>query len=143
MRFWWSTRPLRMERETESRPRVARAVEAARLAQAGVPAGLGSASVDIVMLRRMEVVERAAVSGPLPKAIRRAKRGLSPDLLWATARAAREAGRQPEDVWAEALRDWLAEREPRSSGSRPHGPEARRHALWGEIDETLERLRAS
>lgn len=147
MRFWWSTRPLRMERDTyrgtNSRPRVTSAVRAARLAQAGVPAGLGSASVDVVMLRRMEVVERAAVSGPLPKAVRRAKRGLSPDLLWATARAARDAGRQPEDVWAEALRDWLAARESHGLSARPRGPEARRRALWGEIDETLDRLRAS
>lgn len=144
MRFWWSTQPLRMERDTKSRPRVARAVEAAHMAQAGVQAGLGSASIDAVMLRRMEVVERAAVSGPLPKAVRRAKRGLSPDLLWATARAAREAGRQPEDVWAEALRDWLASREPSWESAGPaRGPEARRRALWGEIDDTLDRLRAS
>ena len=143
MRFWWSTQPLRMERNTKSRPRVARAVEAAHMAQAGVPAGLGSACIDVVMLRRMEVVERAAVSGPLPKAVRRAKRGLSPDLLWATARAAREAGRQPEDVWAEALRDWLAMREPQEGASRARGPEARRRALWGEIDDTLDGLRAS
>ncbi len=113
------------------------------MAQAGVPAGLGSASVDLVMLRRMEAVERAAVSGPLPKTIRRAKRGLSPDLLWATARAARDSGRQPEDVWAEALRDWLAMREPQGGASRPRGLEARRRAIWGEIDDTLERLRAS
>lgn len=146
MRFWWSTRPLRAEREPVSKVRISRAVEAARMAQAGVPAGLGSAGVDVVMLRRMEAVERAAVSGPLPKAMRRAKRGLSPDLLWATARAARDAGRQPEDVWAEALRDWLAMREPRGGAAgelRARGPEARRRALWGEIDDTLERLRAS
>lgn len=151
MRFWWSTRPLRAERDeagrSASRVSVSRAVAAARMAQAGVPVGLGSASVDVVMLRRMEAVERAAVSGPLPKAMRRAKRGLSPDLLWATARAAREAGRQPEEVWAEALRDWLATREPQSAvagGVRlARGPEARRRALWGEIDDTLERLRAS
>lgn len=97
----------------------------------------------MVMLRRMEAVERAAVSGPLPKAVRRAKRGLSPDLLWATARAARDAGRQPEDVWAEALRDWLAARESHGGSAHPRGPEARRRALWGEIDETLDCLRTA
>lgn len=143
MRFWWSTRPLRMERDTNSRPRITNAARAARLAHAGVPAGLGSASVDVVMLRRMEAVERAAVSGPLPKAMRRAKRGLAPDLLWATARAARDTGRKPEDVWAEALRDWLAARESHAVAALPRGLEVRRRALWGEIDDTLDRLRAS
>ncbi len=128
MRFWWrpqSARPAREGRQARqtahSRPRVARAVEAARQAGAAMsPVSLGSASVDvasmagmesIAALRHFDAVERAAISGPLHKAQRRAKRGLGTDLIWATARAAKQEGRQPEEVWAEALRDWLASRE--------------------------------
>ena len=114
------------------------------MAQAGVAGGLGSARVDRAIAHSMEVVERAAVSGPLRKATRRAQRGLSPDLLWATARAARESGREPEEVWAEALRVWLASRETaRDSGTqRLRASDGRRQRVWTEIDETLEALRA-
>jgi hypothetical protein len=141
MRFWWSANPLRSE--TPSRPRVARAVAEARMAQAGAVRGLGSAGVDTVMLRQMEAVERAAATGPLRKALRRARRGLSPELLWETARAAREVGRTPEEVWAEALRDWLASQRGEAPAPRPAGTGVRRQQIWREIEETMAALRAS
>lgn len=146
MHFWWSEWALPKAPRTRiaTRPRVTQAVAAARMAQAGVSRGLGSARVDVAIAHSMEVVERAAVSGPLKKATRRAQRGLSPDLLWATARAARETGREPEEVWAEALRTWLASRESgrAQDGSRPRSIDGRRQRIWEEIDDTLEALRA-
>lgn len=156
MRFWWSersersegTRTSRRDRDREasaSRPRVARAVAAAKRVYAE-PAGLGSASVmaDAGALRHFFAVERAAeVSGPLRRQqARREQRGLEPDLLRETARAARSSGRTPEQVWAEALRGWLAaySDEPlRLSATL----ETRRQSIWHEIDATLAGLRAS
>lgn len=128
----------------EMRERVGRAVEAARMAQAGVPGGLGSASMDVVIARRLETAERAAVTGPVEKARRRGRRGLAPELVWATARAAQEAGRRPEEVWAEALRDWLVSRQL-STGASVVSPivETRRQRCWREIETTLQALRTS
>lgn len=142
MHFWWSERSL--PKAPRTRPRVSQAVAAARMAQAGVSGGLGSARVDVAIAHSMEVVERAAASGPLKKATRRAQRGLSPDLLWATARAAHDSGREPEEVWAEALRAWLASREapPTPNGTTPHQTNGRRQRIWEEIDDTLAALRA-
>lgn len=155
MRFWRSARagePVRGRGERrdkghgEMRARVARAVEAAQLAQAGVPDGLGSARMDVVIARRLEAAERAAVTGPLEKARRRAARGLAPELVWATARAAQEVGRRPEEVWAEALRDWLMSRELSTAGGAAAASrvvETRRQRCWQEIDTSLKALRAS
>lgn len=142
MHFWWSEWSL--PKAPRTRPRVAQAVAAARMAQAGASRGLGSARVDVAIAHSMEVVERAAASGPLKKATRRAQRGLSPDLLWATARAARESGREPEEVWAEALRTWLASRETcrEQDAKRPRTADGKRQRIWEEIDDTLEALRA-
>lgn len=147
MRLWRSARVGEQTRGRDAmRERVARAVEAARMAQAGVPAGLGRATADTAMARRMEAAERAAVTGPLEKARRRAARGLAPELVWATARAAHEVGRRPEEVWAEALRDWLVSRElvatSKTSGL-PRRVETRRQRCWHEIETTLQALRAS
>lgn len=153
MGFWRSARtsgPVRGQARGQAgecdtmRARVARAVEAARMAQAGVPAGLGSARVDVVIARRLDSAERAAVTGPLAKARRRERHGLAPDLVWATARAARDAGRHPEEVWAEALRDWLVSRQL-SSDASVVSPlvETRRARCWREIEATLQGLRAS
>ena len=141
MRFWWKEPSGVAGR---SRPRVAHAVVAARLEQAGVRPGLGSAGVDVAMLRSMEAVERAAVSGPLRKSIRRRRQGLTPELLWATARAARESHRTPEEVWTEALQAWLTQREAHIEPlARPVEVELKRHRAWAEIEETLDALRAS
>jgi hypothetical protein len=143
MLFRWTSRPAR--RPVPSRPRVARAVQEARHAVEMVPVALGSASIaseSLIPLRHFEVMERAAISGPLHKAQRRARRGLGTELIWATARAAQQTGRMPEEVWAEALRDWLANREPAQAPSPPSF-ESRRRQAWLDIELTLAGLRAS
>jgi hypothetical protein len=116
---------------------VARAVEAARLAQVGIVSAPRLASVG----RHLTAVERAP-EGLIAQAVRRAERGLAPQLVLAAARAAREAGRQPEEIWAEALRDWLALREEHSITRLP-ATDARRLSVWRDIEETMQVLRAS
>ena len=143
MSFWWPSHPAR--RAVHSRPRVARAAQAARAVGELAPVSLGSASVDsegLASLHHFEAMERAAISGPLHKSQRRAQRGLETDLIWATARAAQKAGRHPEEVWAEALRDWLANREVLPA-PRPVTFEVRRQQVWNDIEVTLAGLRAS
>jgi hypothetical protein len=78
---------------------------------------------------------------------RRAEAGLSPTLLRATALAARASGRQPAEVWAEALRDWLLGADLRTEAAA-HYPvlipsDPRRTRAWRTIDATLGELRAS
>ncbi len=148
MRFWWSERKQheRKRQGTASRPRVAQAVRRAREAQTGAAtAGLGSATADMGMLRHFEAIERAAASGSLPKARRRAEAGLAPALLFETARAARTAGRRPEEVWAEALREWLLAQAlvPDEPQARPAIVLTRRQQTWRDIESTLQSLRAS
>lgn len=122
-----------------SRPRVARAAEAARVARA-------TASVDAG--DEMARVWRARESGPLwtnRHTSARAEAGLSSSLLWATAHAARASGREPEEIWAEALGAWLTEREQGGmAGARERRvPDGRRMQTWQAIDATLGQLRAS
>jgi hypothetical protein len=134
----WLPWPGQGQQREQARPRVARAVEAARLAQAGVVSVPRMASA----ARHFEAVQRAAATGPLAKVARRTERGLPQRLVLATARAAREAGRLPEEVWAEALGDWLALREE-TSVARLRTLEPRRQAVWHDIEETMRLLRAS
>ena len=141
MRFWWNEwHERRRERApVASRPRVALAVQAAR------SAGLGSAAADPAALRHFEAIERAAASGPLHKARRRAERGLSPTLLWETAKAARASGRRPEEIWAEALGEWLLAQRiiPDEAPRRPATLGIRRQQTWREIETAMQSLRAS
>jgi hypothetical protein len=147
MRFWWSDRTEHTARRdraaSASRPRVARAVAAAQRVYAE-PVGLGSAVADMGALRHFFAVERAAeVSGPLRRQqARREQRGLEPELLRETARVARTSGRTPEQIWAEALRGWLAAYN--DEAAQPCAAlETRRQTVWREIDATLAGLRAS
>lgn len=142
MRFWWSRAQRRDRAATASRPRVAQA------AQAAWSAGLGSATVDMGALRHFEAIERAATSGPLHKARRREARGLAPGLLWQTARAARRVGLRPEEVWAEALGEWLAAQDlvaevTGESSWRPAILNPKRLQTWHEIEAAMQALRAS
>jgi hypothetical protein len=122
---------------------VALAVTRAHLAQAGVNSGLGSASALGAATWQFEVIERAASTGPIRKTARRAQRGLNPALLWETARAARDAGRKPEEVWAEALGNWLAlQQAGATAAAMPRTQETRRQLAWRDIEETLAALRA-
>lgn len=144
MRLWRSPRADTPARGHDAmRLRVSQAVEAARMAQADVPAGLGSARIDAVIARRLDTAAQAAVTGQVERSRRRAERGLAPELLWATARAAREVGRRPEEVWAEALHDWLAVHgQPPATSAPPRAAEPRRQRCWREIEQTLQVLRA-
>jgi hypothetical protein len=72
-----------------------------------------------------------------------AGRGLAPELMLATSRAAQALGRAPEEVWAEALRAWLGVEGTAARAIRPSIQEARRAHTWSQIDETLHELRAS
>jgi hypothetical protein len=105
---------------------------------------LGSAAANAGALRHFFAVERAAeVSGPLhAKQARRESRGLEPALLRETARVAVKAGRTPEAIWAEALREWLAAYNVLPV-ALPVAVETRRQAVWREIDAALIGLRAS
>jgi hypothetical protein len=73
--------------------------------------------------------------------------GLSPELIRATARAARASGRQPAEVWSEALSDWLAGRESQREAAEERPllslVSSRRSETWRAIEATLGELRAS
>jgi hypothetical protein len=65
-------------------------------------------------------------------------------LVRESLRAARDAGRTIEEVWAEALGDWLTQNESFEPSLEQHlGRIYKRQRVWGEIDETLHELRAS
>ncbi len=126
---------------THSRPRVARAAEAARSAQTemsgGYRAQLGSSWAGASLLLAVDSGARAVGRGGGPQG---AMLAASPALLLAAARA---SNRTVEDVWEEALTAWMAGgSEPRHT--RPAGQTAeRRYHVWREIDQTLGALRAS
>ena len=146
MRMRWPAWPGHTEEET--RPQVKRAVEEARLAQAGIPRGLGSATVLPGVQWHLEGMQRPTVAAPRllreQSAPRRKRRTLTQQLLWTTARAAQQLGRQPEEVWAEALHNWLAGQEALEvPAPRPRGLETRRQLVWHDIEATMAALRAS
>ena len=139
MRFQWPAWGGRGTRR--SRPRVAQAIQAARTVQASEAVPL--VRVEGVwgrepMLPRRPVVQ-AGISGPLLHE----RTGLSSALLWATAQAARESGRQPADIWTEALSAWLIDREAAEQQPVRSPFDARRSQAWQAIDATLGELRAS
>jgi hypothetical protein len=121
---------------------VALAAQAARTAHLTALAPARSA----VWARSIRVgMPAIAVAGE--RAARPQGTGLSPDLIRETARAARASGRQPAEVWSEALSDWLAGRDsqrevadewPLLSLVNP-----RRTQTWQAIEATLGELRAS
>lgn len=124
---------------SSARPRVARAVEAARMAQAGVTRGMDSAMAGLEALLAPAIpVAHANVSLGSSMALQ-----LPPALMRETTRAAWLTGRRPEDVLEEALADWLAgyESAPMAAIS-PLRATNRQHS-WGEIEDTLRALRAS
>ncbi|MEO7003417.1 MAG: hypothetical protein ABI068_16475 [Ktedonobacterales bacterium] len=84
------------------------------------------------------------------------ERGVTATLIRATALVAQVLGRAPEDVWAEALENWLASQEQSQqqgrdgvqfiqSGAAPRARlvEVRRQENWQTIDATLHALRVS
>lgn len=146
---------------SRTRPRVASAVEAARLAHLSAqttygrmtPAlSLGSAVVATEQVRwahaasaprnaafetyQYEYVDEYAdvylASGDIGTLIERAEQ------------TAHDLGRSRSQMWEEALRAWLETQgeEPRAT-PRPWLFEARRQRVWGEIEQTLSELRTA
>lgn len=124
---------------SSARPRVARAVQAARMAQAGVTRGMDSAMAGLEALlaptipaRRVNASLGSSMAVQLPSALMRE-----------TTRAAWLTGRRPEDVLEEALSDWLAGYESAPVAALAPMRAVGRQNSWGEIEETLRALRAS
>jgi hypothetical protein len=127
---------------SSARPRVARAVQAARMAQAGVTRGMDSAMAGLGALLTPTIpatsVTRVNASLGSSMAVQ-----LPAALMRETTRAAWLTGRRPEDVLEEALADWLAGYESAPVAALAPMRTASRQNSWGEIEETLRALRAS
>ncbi len=124
---------------SSARPRVARAVQAARMAQAGVTRGMDSAmaGLEALLAPAIPATQRhvglgSSMAVQLPSALMRE-----------TTRAAWLTGRRPEDVLEEALSDWLAGYESAPMAALSPLRASGRQSSWGEIEETLRALRAS
>ncbi len=128
-----------------ARPRVARAVQAAQMAHAGVTRGMGSAmaGLEALLAPAIPVAHMNGMNGMNASLGSAMALQLPPTLMRETSRAAWLTGRRPEDVLEEALADWLAGYE--SAPMAPFAPHraAGRQNSWGEIEETLRALRAS
>jgi hypothetical protein len=121
---------------------VALAVRAARAAHLTAPAR----SAEWARGSRVGM-PAVALAGVGEGAARPLGTGLSPELIRATARAARASGRQPAEVWSEALSDWLAGRESQREAAEERPllslVSSRRSETWRAIEATLGELRAS
>lgn len=156
MGWLWSGRS-----RSRTRPRVASAVEAARLAHLSAhttrgqmtPAlSLGSAIVATEQVGWAHTAHRrdgradgqalAAVDALAPA--RREDFGEIGALIERAEQTARNLGRSRAEMWEEALRAWLeTQGEEPQPAPRPWLFEARRQRVWGEIDQTLTSLRTA
>ncbi|HEY7779141.1 MAG TPA: hypothetical protein VIC85_02910 [Ktedonobacterales bacterium] len=144
-----------------SRPLVARAIEEARAAHATPAAQATETTHALASARALttgtQVIWAEGLFGnETPFGVfasrhgaaeRQLAGGVSPALVWATSRAARESGRAPEDVWSEALRNWLTIQDLAAAEAATDPSlgrlDARRAQAWQAIDATLFALRAS
>ncbi|HEX8997547.1 MAG TPA: hypothetical protein VF812_16085 [Ktedonobacterales bacterium] len=156
MGWLWSGRS-----RSRTRPRVASAVEAARVAHVSAlttrgqmsPAiSLGSAVVatDQVGWAYTPRMDGADHLAPVDRPVWREDVGGASSLSGMGAlieraeQTARNLGRSRAEMWEEALRVWLE-----TQGEEPHPAprpwlfDARRQRSWGEIDETLSALRTA
>lgn len=150
MGWLWSGRSTR----SRTRPRVASAVEAARLAhlsasttrgQMAPAMSLGSAVVatdQIGWSHTAPRIERGDVARGDEQAM--ADFGEMGALIERAEQTARNLGRSRTEMWEEALRAWLETQgeEPRPT-PRPWLFEARRQRVWGEIEQTMGSLRTA
>ena len=158
MGWLWSGRS-----RSRTRPRVANAVEAARLAylsaqttrgQMSPALSLGSAVVATDQIGWAHTTPRAServdarvdmrVDEQARVAARRDESGEMGALVERAEQTARNLGRSRAQMWEEALRAWLETQgeEPRPE-PRPWLFEARRQRVWGEIEQTLSSLRTA
>jgi len=124
---------------------VARAVQAAQMAHAGVTRGMGSAmaGLEALLAPAIPVAQMNGMNGMNASLGSAMAMQLPPTLMRETTRAAWLTGRRPEDVLEEALADWLAGYESAPTAAfTPHRAAGRQNS-WGEIEETLRALRAS
>jgi hypothetical protein len=117
---------------------VAQAARAARAAHLTAPVAAGAAA-----WARGARVGMPAIAVAGARAARAGGTGLSPDLIRATARVARDSGRLPTEIWSEALSDWLAGREAADERPLLSLVNPRRTQTWQAIEATLGELRAS
>ena len=130
---------------SSARPRVARAVQAAQMAHAGVTRGMGSAmaGLEALLAPAIPVAQMTRTNGMNASLGSAMAFQMPPTLMRETSRAAWLTGRRPEDVLEEALADWLAGYESAPTVAfAPHRAAGRQNS-WGEIEETLRALRAS
>jgi len=121
---------------THSRPRVARAIEAARSVHAGTSGGLGSgrAGIGFMLTSAPATTPAMAGWGWAPDGMEGFPAGLVPVAAWGPARQVDVMARPapaPGEVWSA----WPARRD---AGRE----QARRQRVWGDIDETMGALRA-
>ncbi len=153
MGWLWSERS-----RSRTRPRVASAGEAARVAHVSAqttrgqmtPAlSLGSAVVATDQIGWAHTAPRAQngwaqTAADAMASARREDIGEIGALIERAEQTARNLGRSRAQMWEEALRAWLETQgeEPRPE-PRPWLFEARRQRVWGEIDQTLTSLRTA
>lgn len=150
MGWLWSGRS-----RSRTRPRVANAVEAARLAhlsalttrgQMSPALSLGSAVVatDQIGWAHAPRVDDERQHRQSTAPARREDVGEMGALIERAEQTARNLGRSRAQMWEEALRAWLETQgeEPRPA-PRPWLFDARRQRAWGEIDQTLSSLRTA
>lgn len=159
MAWLWGSRG-----RSNTRPRVARAVAAARAAHTGALAGdqwrqapgsaggLGSAVAALDQVSwATGSAGQAAAGAPLAAAsaarpARREDFGEVGALLQRAEAAAQATGRSRAEMWEEALRAWLeaqGDAPVAEPAPRPWLFEARRQRIWGEIEQTLNELRTA
>lgn len=162
MGWLWNGRASR----SRTRPRVARAVEAAHLAhlsaqttlgQMAPALSLGSAEVAIEQVGwahtspdgvagRATTTARAGALAAVDAAApaRREEFGEIGALIERAEQTAHDLGRSRAQMWEEALQAWLeTQGEEVRPAPRPWLFEARRQRVWGEIEQTLNALRTA
>lgn len=161
MGWLWSGRT-----RVNTRPRVASAGEAARVAyvsaqttrgQMSPALSLGSSVVATDQIgwahsaprraaRRANpaVDTRSMAAASAPTSARREDFGDVGALIERAEQTARNLGRSRAEMWEEALRIWLETQGEESKPTpRPWLFEARRQRVWGEIEQTLSSLRTA
>ena len=165
MGWLWSGRGNR----SQTRPRVASAVAAARLAHISAQTTRGqmtpALSLGSAMAATDQIVWAQTASGvsgmdaarsdgqrmaaaSAARAERREEFGEIGALIERAEQTARNLGRSRAEMWEEALRAWLETQgdepveSPRAT-PRPWLFEARRQRVWGEIEQTLDSLRTA
>ncbi|HET9111887.1 MAG TPA: hypothetical protein VFN78_13745 [Ktedonobacterales bacterium] len=162
MGWLWNGRASR----SRTRPRVARAVEAAHLAHLSAQTTLGQMAPAFSLGCAMVATEQVRWAHTTPGAVtgranaqargnalatvaaaepaRREEFGEIGALIERAEQTAHDLGRSRAQMWEEALRVWLeTQGEEVHPAPRPWLFEARRQRVWGEIEQTLSALRTA